>query len=334
MDIYFIGLIVVLVAILVYILGINLLRPYLGVSRGKSTTVLLLSLFCAIGLGISAGTELGKHGYFYDWARLALIMFFPLVTIPFLAKLYFKWIGGQLTEAEKAPGMAGVRAWVRGGNLFCAVAIPVCAFIGFGCSPWGVLAVTLLMLVAFPLFNLASPLVQPMQSKPEDLSPERDRVLKMLDDGKITAAEAAELLNALAHGAQPRPAPTGAAGPHRKLVMAGLALLVIGFFLPWFSAYGLPNVQGNVMGGDVPHGLGWLILFLGLAAALAPHLAVGMDVQSRQKTVLIALGVGGIILLYLLTQNLRFVGLGLLLGLIGYTLEFIGTLKERTTTPG
>jgi hypothetical protein len=142
-------------------------------------------------------------------------------------------------------------------------------------------------------------------------------------------------------------------------VLIGLALLVIGFFLPWFAIRvgdvqaamnsmmsQIPMPQGMnlagmmprnlptgetlyVMGGDIIHGLGWCILLLGIVAAVLPFVATNLDSQTCQKTCLVVLSVGAIILIYLLTQNIRAASIGLLLGLAGYALEFVGVLKAR-----
>jgi len=169
------------------------------------------------------------------------------------------------------------------------------------------------------------------------------------------------LLNALAHSAPPR-APQSAPAPHRKMVWFGAALLLVGFFLPWFvikagifqkeldSLIGqfpmVPMIQGTpspdairteamfgapiyVAGGDVSHGLGWCVLLLGLLAAALPFVAANLDSQTCQKVSLIALSIGAIILLYLVTEEIRFAGEGLALGLAGYALEFVGVLKAR-----
>ena len=305
-----------------------------------------------------------------DW-RVAFIVglagLLPVVLIPFLTKLYLKWLCDQLTEAEKNSGMEGVRTWLRGGNLFCALFLSLCAWQLFGYSFWGVLALTLMALLAYPVLNMASissQPTQPMETKTntENLSTERERVLKMLDDGKITAQESADLLSALSlsdkTAQEVKSPPTS---PQRKMVMVGLVLLLIGFFLPWFSinpgkemgrAMGdmqqgmnqmMPQNQDihfqtpfelktgsvNIGAGDIKYGLGWLVLLLGIAAAALPYLATNLSVQDRQKATLIGLGIGGIILVYLLTQNIRFVSVGILLAMAGYALQFMGTLKEK-----
>jgi len=60
--------------------------------------------------------------------------------VPFVAKLYFRWVGGLLTDAGKTPGPDGVRAWLKAGKLVCAFLVSVCASIGYGYSFWGIFA--------------------------------------------------------------------------------------------------------------------------------------------------------------------------------------------------
>jgi len=52
----------------------------------------------------------------------------------------------------------------------------------------------------------------------------------------------------------------------------------------------------------------------------------------QRKIILAALGIGVILLIYLLSDTLKYVSFGILLALAGYTLEVIGTLKERPAT--
>jgi hypothetical protein len=279
-----------------------------------------------------------------------------LAAIPFLAKLYLTWIAGGVTDAEKAPGMQGIRAWLRGGNIFCAVLISLGIWLGFHVPFLIPTTLALMALLAFPVLHMvmdtSSP--QPPVTTGDTLSPDRERVLKMLDDGKITAQESAELLNALAHSAPARPPqPASAPAPYRKMVWLGAALVVISFFLPWFGItpgramnnfmrhmpgpasmpsyflqqFGDPPVY--VAGGDIAHGLGWWVLILGIAAAALPFVAANLDSQTCQKTSLVALGVGAIILIYLFTEGFSYLSIGILLALAGYALEFIGVLKSR-----
>lgn len=291
------------------------------------------------------------------------IVLLSLVAFPFVVRLYRKWIGGHLTDAEKLPGMDGVRAWLSPGNLICAVLIPVCAWQAFKFPLPAMFALTFGLLLAYPVFNLASASPQPAPVGPrEDLSAEREKVLQLLEAGKITADESAELLNALGQSVPPRPLPAAEIemSPQRKIVLFGAALLVVGFFLPWFTinpnqllnkaanqmlpkmngiAPGNPqphldfwpeNITVQIHAGDLKNGLGWWILALGIGAAVLPFFATNLKAQLQKKIILAALAVGGFLLVYLLSDALRFMSIGIIFALAGYVLEFIGTLKERT----
>jgi hypothetical protein len=227
----------------------------------------------------------------------------------------------------------------------------------------GLLVVLLILIIALVGYflirrqglNPAGQTTSPGGPAPDALAPERERVLKLLDAGKITAQESADLLNALGHATPPRPAkpadPVLAAGPHRKFVLIGAALLLVGFFLPWFSInlgramsqamgqfgqpFGMsmtPNFSTgttHIAGGDIGYGLGWIILLLGLTAAVLPYLAANLNPGTLQKAALVGLGIGSLILLYLLSDLARYVNVGIFVVMAGYALEFIGTLKQR-----
>ena len=184
----------------------------------------------------------------------------------------------------------------------------------------------------------------------------------MVDEGKITAAESATLLAALLvpqHAA----AAGGAMTPARKLVCAGAALVLIGFFLPWFS-YNvgrevrrganqaveqlnrmMPDLGGTLPVGEVPfdfrtpsifmngieipNGLGWLVLVLAVGVAALPFVAPAMARQAQRAVAFIALGAGAFAMIYLLSRDPRHANIGIALALAGYVLEFAGTMRER-----
>ncbi len=336
---------------------IALVRRYLDLSSAKAGLVLLLSVLTGIGAGLIRCHQKEIPSPLLHWANgsdgetmacfaAALLAAVGLV---FLVKLHSKWIGGRLTDAERRTGLEGARAWLGAGNLVCVALLSLLAWLACDYSPTGVAMLGLLALLAHPgLVALAAYLrASPL---PEPNATERQRVLTMLDSGKITAAECAELLNALNYTEQPRTARTAAAP--QKLVLIGAALLLIGFFLPWFTinpqaelnrvAEQLPfgsNVAHafnnavplntvRISGSEVRYGLGWLVLVLGVAAAALPYLAGDMNELTRQRAILAGLGVGAILLLYLVTQNLRFVSVGLLLVTIGYALQLAGALHR------
>jgi peptidoglycan/LPS O-acetylase OafA/YrhL len=100
--------------------------------------------------------------------------------------------------------------------------------------------------------------------------------------------------------------------------------------LPDFSPFNLRSIQVN--GGSVQHGLGWCILALGAAAALLPYFARRLDAATCKAVGLLGLTIGAFLLVYLATQYLRFVRIGIVLGLMGYALEILALLKERRGT--
>jgi hypothetical protein len=146
------------------------------------------------------------------------------------------------------------------------------------------------------------------------------------------------------------------------MALIGAGLVLLGFFLPWFSYNpgkelgrmtgqmkgmaqgfmpegmsmpGMPSIATqtmNISGGDIGKGLGWLVLLLGLGVAALPHVATTMDTATRRMISFISLGIGGIILLWLVTQNLRFLNVGVVLALAGYAVEFLGLLNPRPRT--
>jgi hypothetical protein len=348
--------------------GTHIYHRYTGLTRLQSALLWLLAVIFVVLIShlddviISGRVFTMSNSYggaqrplFWRWGVL-----FPLLALPFATRLYLKWIGGRLTEAEKLPGMDGVRAWLAVGNVICAVLLPICLSSIYDVSLFALLALTFGLLLAYPLLNMASQSAQPAPAaQPEDLSHEREKVLQLLEAGKITADESAELLNALSHSA-PEPAkPATGINPARKMVLLGAVLLLVGFFLPWFdirlgeemneissqtqqsiNQQMPPNITFpfNIMrsdsrvllsGGDINHGLGWWILLLGIVAAVLPFFATNLDKQIQKKVMLACLGIGAVILIYLFTNNLKFASIGIVFGLAGYVLELIGTLQER-----
>ncbi len=344
-------------------------RRYTGLTRWQSALLSMLAAGLGIALAAYAdnifqrGSEWSNRRDADEPVLICFSVLLPLLAVPFVVRLYRKWIGGHLTDAEKLPGAAGVRAWLGVGNIICASLIPICVWQVFGYSPIGFWALTFGLLLAYPLLNMALQSAQPAPVAPtEDLSNEREKVLQLLEAGKISAADSAELLNALAHSTPtPTPKPAAEINPPRKLILIGAAILLIGFFLPWFAInpnaeanaefahfqqnmkqmmpgnampqmnLSLPNTTVQIHAGDLAHGLGWWILALGISAAVLPFFATTLESSLQKKIILAALGIGAILLIYLLSDAIRYVSFGIILALAGYALEFVGTFKERPT---
>jgi len=249
-----------------------------------------------------------------------------LFLLPFLLRLYRKWTEGVLTENEKLPGMDGIRAWLSPGNLICCFMISFCAWLGFNYSFWGAIMLTLGSCALYPILNSwGEPLSAPVAEK-EDLSREREKVLQLLEAGKINAEESAELLNALGVAAGFQTVSTPPFSPNRKLVGLGGMLVLIGFFLPWMS---INPDSYYASGSDIAHGWGWMILFAALGSAVIPMAFPVWDKNTQRKITLLGLGLGSIFLLWILTQYFRNAEVGLFAVLAGYILEWVGIAKEK-----
>lgn len=293
---------------------------------------------------------------FIIFACTALLIIFG---VPLGIKLYRAWTGIQVSPEEKAPGAVGVRAWLTPGNLIVSAIVAGCAAGAYDYPFFGVLSLLISLLLIQPMVNTAT--VPAPASAPEPtLTAEREKVLSLLEMGRISAEESADLLNALGSTSQP-PRTSPSVSRHQRMTMIGGGLVLLGFMLPWLSinpgkelARATGQVQGmiegfsggvsmqamptistqtlNLSGGDMAHGLGWLILLLGIGVAALPHMNQLLDQATRRLVSFIALGIGGIALLWLITQNLRFLNVGVVLALAGYAVEFLGLLNPRPRT--
>ena len=322
-----------------------------------------------------------------------------LFAVPLALRLFNKWTGPALTEAEKAPGGVGVRAWLGAGHITLAVLVSLGLWWGgYGISFWVALALVMGLVVAYPVINMLSHAggTPAPAAAPADLSGERERILRLLEENKITAAESAELISALGETVPAAPPVAAATTPGRKLLLIGGGLVLVGFFLPWFTVDlsqemnrameslggavngmqgtmnnmmsgmqnqmrqttpgmptpppmpAMPDMSGavpsmtpgqpvpvhtvtlvHVSGGNVRDHLGWLVLLLGLGAAVLPYLAANITPATRKTLTLLALCGGAIVLAYLLSAALQWVSVGIFVVIGGYVLEIVGAVREQ-----
>jgi hypothetical protein len=206
---------------------------------------------------------------------------------------------------------------------------------------------------------MESPVSSPLPERSgDDLSLEREKIVSMLEAGKLTPDESAELLQALSETSRAQAERPVALTASQRLILIGASLVVFGFFLPWFVfnpgkeagkvmdqvkvAFGptfeehgvpfpYPKLQTEnvtMSGGEIQRGLGWGALLLAGAAALLPYITKRLDQETIRTIRILCLGVGGLIVVYLLTQNIRYVGVGLVIAVSGYILEIVGVMRE------
>jgi hypothetical protein len=349
-----------ILAFLLLVVGLIPFHAYTGLPRKNAFLALLASC-------VAAGFQV------YSRMRSQRTMFAnqPETILPALAagacivlttalvlRLWGRWIGDSA------------------GNVSVGVAIVVFAWSGFDVSP--ILTAVLLTAVfaAYPVIRMDAPATAPtaprvVPAPPSDgHSLEREKIVSMLEAGKLTPDESAELLQALSEKPQAALRQVPLTGGQRFMLI-GAALVALGFFLPWLvvnpgeemghmmnqlessvnsampetfrnsmnmsGGFTMPKMEMNLgsvtySGGDVGRGLGWAALGLAIAAAVLPYVGTSLDARTIRTVRFLCLGLGALIVLYILTQNLRYVGVGLVIVFSGYVLEILGVLRERESS--
>lgn len=341
---------------------------YAGLPGGKAFLAALGSLLTGGAYAFYAVREMNPRGARAESDAAITVTGIVLCIVlaaAFGIRLWGRWIGGRMTENERQPGRAGIAAWFGIGNVLVGLGIVLTAWMGFKISPLLSATVIAGLLAAYPLLSLESrpapaggPAILPPPVR-DDLAAEREKILSMLEAGKLTPEESAELLQALGETSRAGIHPPVPLDAPQRLMLIGAALVLLGFFLPWmvinpgkvassmmaemsatlpfdgdmipFRGARLKTPTISVAGGDIKRGLGWMTLLMALAAAGLPYVTSALDAQTLRTVRFLCLGIGGLIVLHLATQNLRFVGIGLILALAGYALEFVGAFRGRST---
>jgi hypothetical protein len=362
-----------LLAFALLFVGSFFFRSYTGLPSKNALLALLASSIAGGIYGYSQLRDRGRMFGHHDGPDAVLPALAAGACIVFLTalvlRLWGRWIGDKATPAERQPGTPGVHAWFTGGNVAVGVTIVILAWYGFDVSP--ILTAVLLCAVfaAYPVLRMETPAAAaPVFAKPVDgHSPEREKIVSMLEAGKLTPDESAELLQALSEKPQSvaRHVPLTSG---QRFMLIGAALVALGFFLPWIvfnpgkemgrvmnqlestvnsampetfrnsmnmsGNFAIPKMEMNTgsltySGGDVGRGLGWAALGLAIAAAVLPYVGTSLDARTIRTVRFLCLGLGALIVLYILTKNLRYVGVGLVIVFSGYVLEILGVLRER-----
>ena len=350
--------VVIFVALLGGFLSYLLSVRYAGLRGGNAVVAAVVTLVAATSIvAHQINRYTGPHFQAPNWRVMISTLcvgLFVILTSAFCIRLYRKWLGGDLTEEERAPGRRGLHAWLSPSNVVVAALVSVSAWQGFNCSLVLMLALTFGALVIWPLLRADTATAGPVAPVTTESYPrEREKVLALLEAGKITAEESAELLHALA--ASPSEASLQKPGvPRSPLGLIGTALVLVGFFLPWFTfspaeelaatvadfqramplpmlemAQSLPSQKVSVRGGDIGKGLGWAVLVLAIASFVLPTVAKDLDRSTLRTFRVLTLLAGGIIVVYLLSQDIKAVNIGLVLVLIGYGCAGIALWREE-----
>jgi hypothetical protein len=156
---------------------------------------------------------------------------------------------------------------------------------------------------------------------------ERDRILKMVEKGKINTEEGTELLDAMGRSSALR----GEEKFRRvdMVMLIGVSLVILGFFLPWvyipmqqvpgpfrqFSAY-----QAGYHTGP----MGWAVLFIVIASAI-PIFVTPKDFLYKVSMMQIFLIlIGAVLVISLLVRAGTHLGAGLMFCITGFLVELFG----------
>jgi hypothetical protein len=150
---------------------------------------------------------------------------------------------------------------------------------------------------------------------------EREKILRMVEDGKIRPEEGSELLDAIGRSTALR-----AQGKFSRLDMAmlvGAVLVILGFFLPWVYIR-MGGASGYQAGYDW-RALGWTIFIIGVLSAV-PVFVTPKDFLYKISMLQIFLTLIGLALVIsVLVRVGSHLGAGIIFCLVGFAIELFAS---------
>jgi hypothetical protein len=160
-------------------------------------------------------------------------------------------------------------------------------------------------------------------------SDERQRTLKMVEEGKITTNEASELLEALGRSSAMRGQDTFSRLD--MMTLLGIGFVVLGFFLPWayirIDMPGLPGTSGYQAGYHTG-AIGWAVLIISIMAALPVFITPKDYLYKMSMLQIFLLILGTVITVSLLFQVNSRMGVGLWFCLAGFVISLIASFMK------
>jgi hypothetical protein len=160
---------------------------------------------------------------------------------------------------------------------------------------------------------------------------ERDRILKMVEEGKISTEEGTELLDAIGRSSALR-------GEEKfsrldMMMLAGVALVVLGFFLPWvYIRIGqMPGPFGQVSGyqaGYHAKAMGWSILTIAIASAIPIFITPKNYLYKISMLQIFLILIGIALVVSILVQVGNKLGVGLIFCLAGFIIEILAAVAK------
>lgn len=164
-------------------------------------------------------------------------------------------------------------------------------------------------------------------------TPERRRILQMLEEGKITAQEGSELLDAMGRSSALR-----GAEKFTRLdlaMLAGVSLVVLGFFLPWARVGITVHNQSAIFrsvdayqAGYHTGALGWAVFIIGIISAI-PIFITPKNLLYKISMLQIFLTLVGLVLVISILARVSGHSLpGLIFCLAGFLVELLASAAK------
>lgn len=157
---------------------------------------------------------------------------------------------------------------------------------------------------------------------------ERDRILKMMEEGKINTEEGTELLDAIGRSSAMR-------GEEKfsrvdMVMLIGVSLVVLGFFLPWVYIR-VANARifiGQVSGYQAGYhtgAMGWAVLIIVIASAIPIFITPKNFLYKISMLQIFLILIGTILVISILVQAGGKLAPGLIFCLVGFVVELFGS---------
>lgn len=156
---------------------------------------------------------------------------------------------------------------------------------------------------------------------------ERERTLRMVEEGKITADEGTELLEALGRANALRG--QNKFSRHDILMLIGVSLVVLAFFLPWthFKAQ-MPGPFGKISGYQAGYHIGpigWTIFIIAILSIIPAFIAPKDFLYKISMLQIFLVSLGLVLVLSLMIRAGDRMHIGLLICLVGFILSLVAS---------
>lgn len=155
---------------------------------------------------------------------------------------------------------------------------------------------------------------------------EREKILRMVEDGKISADEGSELLDAMGRS-------TALRGQEKFsradiVMLVGAALVILGFFLPWDNIVSVTQMFGRISAYQAGYhvgALGWTIFIIGVMSAVPVFVTPKDFLYKISMLQIFLILVGLVLVISVLVRMGEQSGVGLIFCLAGFIVELVAS---------